>query len=151
MTKDLQKATMLRSKLQNVLLKEKSKGLTTNNATFTLVWLKKLRKNTFKTLTYQLLLTARSFGQLWTPLLKTNHKINLIEKNVLVTLDEEILIKLCQSLLLIQMSALYKNMNCRGSSKRKYQYHPSITITKNMKSEFFSFQFPACFNRQSDR
>ena len=64
MTKDLQKATMLRSKLQNVLLKEKSKGLTTNNATFTLVWLKKLRKNTFKTLTYQLLLTARSFGQL---------------------------------------------------------------------------------------
>ena len=151
MTKDLQKATMLRSKLQNVLLKEKSKGLTTNNATFTLVWLKKLRKNTFKTLTYQLLLTARSFGQLWTPLLKTNHKINLIEKNVLVTLDEEILIKLCQSLLLIQTSVLYKNMNCRGSSKRKYQYHPSITIIKNMKSEFFSFQFPACFNRQSDR
>ena len=45
-------------------------------------------------------------------------------------------------------------MNCRGSSKRKYQYHPSITIIKNiMKSDFFfffSFQ-PVSIDKVTDK
>ena len=48
------------------------------------VWLKKLRKYTFKTLTYQILLTTMKFWTTATPLfnhkVKTNHKINLIKK-----------------------------------------------------------------------
>ena len=58
---------MLRSRLWNIFLKEKSwesKRLTTNSTTFALKWLKKLRKNTIKTLAYQKLLTTRSFGKL---------------------------------------------------------------------------------------
>ena len=57
-TKGLRKAIMLRSRLRSL------KRLTTSNATFALKWLKKLIKATFKTLTYQKLLTTRSFGKL---------------------------------------------------------------------------------------
>ena len=66
-TKDLRKAIMLTSRLRNIFLKENSFSLkrrTTNKATFALAWLKKLRKSTFKTLTYQILLTTKSFAQL---------------------------------------------------------------------------------------
>ena len=47
---------MLRTRIWNIFLPENLLGLkrlTTNNATFVLVWLKKLSKDTFKTLTYQ--------------------------------------------------------------------------------------------------
>ena len=70
-TKDLRKAVMLRSRLRNIFLKPSQSliRLTTNNAIFALLLLKKLRNNTFKTLTYQILLTTRSFGQLEAPYL----------------------------------------------------------------------------------
>ena len=64
-TKALRKALILRSRLWNIFLKKNLwslKRFTTNSATFALKWLKKLRKNTTKTLAYQKLLTARSFG-----------------------------------------------------------------------------------------
>ena len=62
-TKSLRKTTMLRSRQIKTNLWS-LKRLTPNNATFVLVWLKKLRKNTFKTLTYQKLLATRTFGKL---------------------------------------------------------------------------------------
>ena len=54
-TKDLRKAIVLRSRLQNIFLEENFYSLnrlTTNNRIFALVWLRKQRQNTFKTLTY---------------------------------------------------------------------------------------------------
>ena len=62
-TKALQKAIVLRSRLRNIFLKEKylESKKTYNSATFTFKWLNKLRKNTIKTLAYQKLLTTRSF------------------------------------------------------------------------------------------
>ena len=65
--KDLRKTIMLRSRLWNIFLKEKySESRKTYHKPHNICcsMVKKLRKNTFKTLTYQILLTARSFGQL---------------------------------------------------------------------------------------
>ena len=56
--------------------------LTTNNAAFALIWLKKLWKNTFKTLTYQqqvFITVSPLFGNK----VKTNPEINLTEKKLI--------------------------------------------------------------------
>ena len=69
--------------------------LITINTAFAFIWLKKLWKNTFKTLTYQqqvFITVSPLFGNK----VKTNPEINLIgkKKKDLVTSDDEILPKL---------------------------------------------------------
>ena len=66
-----------------------------NSATFALKWFKKLRKNTFKTLACQKLLTARRkiVSTLFGNKVKTNQKINLIEKYVFGNLGCKRLLK----------------------------------------------------------
>ena len=95
---------------------------------------------------------------------KTNHKINLNEKNVSVTSDEEIAktFKEYFDEIVPKLNIIQNECYIRKSEKIedpvknpsfKYQYHPSITNIKDiMKSKkYFLSQFPACFNRQSER
>ena len=73
-TKVLPKAIVLRSRLPNIFLKEKIWSLKKayqKQRNICVKRLKKLKKNTLKTLTYQKLLTTRSFGKLKAPFLAT--------------------------------------------------------------------------------
>ena len=150
---------MLRSRLRNIFLKKKLwrlKRLTTSNATFALVWLKKLRKNTFINLSE--ITNNKKFWKTVSPLfgnkVKINKKINLIEKNVLVISDVEIaktfneyFDEIVPKLKKIQNECyIRKTGNIEDPVKKaifKYQYHLSITNIKGiMKSKnISSFSF----------
>ena len=110
-----------------------------------------------KTWAYQKLLTTRRFGELQALYnkVKTNRKINLIEKNVLVTSDEEIaetfkeyFDKTVTKLKIIQNDCyIRKAGNIQDPIKKasfKNRYHPSITnikyIMKSKNIPSFSFQ-----------
>ena len=94
---------------------------------------------------------------------KTNQKINLIEKNVFVTSDEEIaktfkkyFAKIVPKLNLIQNDCyIRKTGNIEDPLKKasfKYRYHPSISNIKDMKSKntpSFSFQ-PVSIDKVKD-
>ena len=151
---------MLRSRLPNIFLKEKyleSKKAYNKNHNIYVSMVKKLRTNAFKILTYQVLLTTRSCTTV-SPLFgnreKNNHKIDLIEKNVLVTSDEEIaktfkeyFAEIVLKLNIIQNEChIRKTANIVDPVKKaslKYQYHSSMTNIKDtMKSKnIFSFSF----------
>ena len=65
---------MLRCRLQNIFFKEKSlesKKAYNKQCNICVKMVKKAKKNTFKTLTYQKLVTTRGFGKLYTPFMAT--------------------------------------------------------------------------------
>ena len=80
LTKHLRKSIMLRPRLCKILLNEKSleskkaskKKRNLLKKLRKLAWLKKLRKNAFKALSYKILLATASFGQLSARFLATN-------------------------------------------------------------------------------
>ena len=80
---------MLRSRLRNIFLKKNLKAY--NNATFALVWLKRLH---FENINPSYITDNKKFWAIVSPLfcnnVKPNHKINLIKKIIIVNSDEEI-------------------------------------------------------------
>ena len=96
-TKALRKAIMLRSRLRNIFLKEKSlesKKAYNKQRNICVKMVKKAKKEHYQNISLSEITDNKKFWKTISPLfgnkVKTNQKINLIEKNVLVTSDEEI-------------------------------------------------------------
>ena len=90
-------AIMLRSRPRNIFLKEKylkSKKAHNKQRNTCVKMVKKAEKEHFQNINLSEITNNKKFWKTVSPLfgnkLKTNHKINLIEKNVLSTSDEEI-------------------------------------------------------------
>ena len=96
-TRALRKAIMLRSRLQNVYLKEKSlesKKAYNKQHNICVKMVKKAKKEHYQNISLSEITDNKKFWKTISPLfgnkVKTNQKINLIEKNVLVTPDVEV-------------------------------------------------------------
>ena len=93
-TKALRKAIMLRSRLRNIFLKEKSlesKKAYNKQRKICLKTVKKAKKEHFQNIGLSEITDNKKFWKTVSPLfgnkIKINRKINLIEKNVLITSD----------------------------------------------------------------
>ena len=144
---------MLRSRLRNIFLKEKSlesKNAYNRQHNICAQMVKKANKEHFQNISLSEISDSRTFWKIVSPLfgnkVKTNQKINLIEKNVFVTSDEEIaktfkkyFAKIVPKLNLIQNDCyIRKTGNIEDPLKKasfKYRYHPSISNIKDMKSK----------------
>ena len=162
---------MLRSRLGNIFLKEKSlesKKAYNKQRNICVSMVKKAKKEHFQNINLSEITDNNKFWKTVSPLfgnkVKTNQKINLIEKNVLVTSDEEIaktfkeyFDKIVPKLNIIQNDCyIRKTGNIEDPIKKasfKYRYHPSITNIKDiMKSKnipSFSFQ-PVSIDKVKD-
>ena len=96
-TKALRKAIMLRSRLRNIFLKEKSlesKKAYNKQRNIYVKMVKKAKKEHYQNISLSEITDNKKFWKTVSPLfgnkVKTNQKFNLIEKNVLVTSDAEI-------------------------------------------------------------
>ena len=96
-TKALRKAIMLRSRLRNIFLKEKSlesKKAYNKLRNICVKMVKKAKKEHYQNISLSEITDNKKFWKTVSPLfgnkVKTNQKFNLIEKNVLVTSDAEI-------------------------------------------------------------
>ena len=133
---------MLRTRLPNIFLKEKSfepKKAYNKQCNICVSMLKKAKQEDDKTFctTVSLLFGNKE---------KSNHKTNLIEKNVLVTSDEKITKKFKENfdeivakLNIIQSKCyIWKAGNIEHPVKKgsvKYECHPSITISKTLQNQ----------------
>ena len=93
----LQRAIMLRSRLRNIFLKEKylkPKKAYNKQHNICVKMVKKAKKERFQNINLSEITDNKKFWKTVSPLfrnkVKTNQKINLIEKNILVTSDVEI-------------------------------------------------------------
>ena len=166
--KGLRKAIMLRFRLRNILLKEKSlesKKPYNKQRNICVSMVKKAKKEHFQNINLSEITDNKEF---WTTVshlfgnkVKANHKIDLIETNVLVTSDVEIaktfkeyFNEIVPMLHIIQNEChIRKTGDIQDPVKKasfRYQYHPSILSIKEIK-KCFLLQFPACFHRQSER
>ena len=169
-TKALRKAIMLRSRLRNIFLKKslECKKVYNKQRNICVKMVKKAKKEHYQNISLSEIIDNKKFWKTVSPLfgnkVKTNQKINLIEKNVLVTSDEEIAKtfkvyynKIVPKLNIIQNDCyIRKTGNIKDPIKKasfKYQYHPSITNIKDiMKSRnipSFSFQ-PVSIDKVKD-
>ena len=145
---------MLRSRLRNIFLKEKSlesKKAYNKQRNICVKMVKKAKEAHHQNISLSEITEHKMFWKTVSPLfgnkVKTNQKINLIEKNNLVTSDEKIaktfkeyFDQIVPKLNIIQNDChIRKTGNIEDPIKKasvKYRYHPSITNIKDiMKSK----------------